>query len=82
MTVEEWTKVREEPYIPLGVWFSYYRECGGDIEDPITFEEEFMKRVSYGTVIIMSECVMKRITLDTAKSRLFAYYDKKFNIKQ
>lgn len=82
MTVEEWVKVRSEPYVPLGVWFSYYKECGGDIEDPIIFEQEFVKRVSHGTVIIMNKGKMQRINLDIAKSRLFTYYDNKFNIKQ
>lgn len=80
MTKEEWKKVREEPYIPLGVWFSYYKENGGDITDPIEFEKKFndilrSKPIFYS---IRRGTVMQ-ITLQTAKNRLFKYYDSIYN---
>lgn len=80
MTREEWVKVRVEPHIPLGVWFSYYREMGGDIEDPIEFEEVFLRimreqplyiDVAYGKLIHINE--------DSARNRLYSYYDSMFS---
>lgn len=80
MTKEEWVKVRGEPYIPLGVWFSYYKENGGTIEDPIHFEEEFDRCVSGGTSIFHMHGRIMKMDIHTATDRLFRYYDSIFSI--
>ncbi len=79
MTREEWIKVRAEPYIPLGVWFSYYRENGGLISDPIFFEERFNKLLSDKPIYLYGGYLM-HLTPETAKNRLFGYYDTLFGI--
>ena len=76
MTREEWVKVKGEPYIPLGVWFSYYRENGGWIDDPIEFEAKFNEIIKYHPVFYSEmHNTLMHISIETAKSRLFNYYD-------
>jgi len=81
MTKEEWVRVREEPHIPLGVWFSYYKENGGTIDDPIEFEKKFNEVVS-SPFVTYSELynTLMHITPQSAKARLFNYYDSIYDI--
>ena len=79
MTKDEWTKVRAEPYIPLGVWFSYYRETGGLIDDPIFFEQEFNRLLEDRPIYLYGGYIMQ-LTPETARRRLFNYYDSIFGL--
>ena len=81
MTKEEWVKVREEPHIPLGVWFSYYKDNGGDIDDPVEFEDRFNEIIN-AHHIFFSEMyqTLMHVTQQTAKARLFNYYDSIYDI--
>lgn len=80
MTKEEWIKVRDEPYIPLGVWFSYYKEMGGDIEDPTEFEKQF-NHVTSGIYLVVVRGQLREISYETALRRLLNYYDNIFDYK-
>jgi hypothetical protein len=81
MTREEWVKVKGEPYVPLGVWFSYYRENGGLIEDPVEFETQFDEVVSQHPIFLDKNTgLLMHVTPDTARKRLFDYYDSIFGL--
>ena len=79
MTKEEWIKVRQEPYIPLGVWFSYYRETGGIIDDPVEFESRF-EEILQEHPILYNNGTLVHITFETARGRLYNYYDLIFGL--
>jgi hypothetical protein len=79
MTRDEWLKVREEPYIPLGVWFEFFKARGGDIEDPIEFEAIFSKLLRDKPVFIRYGHVMT-INEDTARYNLSTYYNSIFGL--
>jgi len=79
MTREEWIKVRDEPHIPLGVWFSYYKETGGDIDDPIEFEKEFKRKLEDYPIYTMGGRLMQ-LNMYTARKRLTNYYDTIFSL--
>lgn len=81
MIKEEWIKVREEPHIPLGVWFSYYRERDGEIDDPVEFERIFNQVITQCPIFYdPTRGVIVRITAETARRRLFEYYDSTFDL--
>ena len=79
MTREEWIKVRDEPHIPLGVWFSYYKENGGEIEDPIEFEKEFKRKMEMYPIYLMGGRLMQ-LNMQSARHRLTGYYDSIFSL--
>lgn len=79
MTKEEWIHVKKQPYIPLGVWFSYYKERGGIIEDAMEFEQYFNK-IMRDTPIYVRHGSVRHITPETAKYNLFSYYDSIFDL--
>jgi hypothetical protein len=81
MTREEWVKVREEPHVPLGVWFSYYRSNGGLIDDPSEFERTFNEVIAEHRIFIDPlRGLLMHVTTETARKRLFNYYDTMFGL--
>lgn len=77
MTKEQWHHVRNMPEIPLYVWFEYYREKGGVIENLAEFESQFYHiLLQQPLMIIGGKQVL--VTFQTAVERLFDYYKNKF----
>jgi len=77
MTKDQWLILRNQQELPMSVWFEYYRENGGLIQDFNDFVEQFSllllrpRLLSNGRVI--------HINLATAWNRISKYYNKKFD---
>lgn len=81
MTKEEWLRVKREPEIPLGVWFSYYKERGGTYDDPIFFEQAFNQAMIQEPIIVYQGSErMRQVTRESARYCLMSYYDSIFNV--
>lgn len=80
LTKEEWEHWREMPNIPIDVWFSFYKEKGGYLEDVQQFTQIFLTLVNNQSTVMGSNGIMKEITPQGAFGKMKEYYDKKFGI--
>ena len=80
LTKEEWEHWREMPNIPIDVWFSFYREKGGYLEDINEFSNIFLTFVNNRATVKGSDGQMKEITPSGAFGKMREYYDAKFGL--
>lgn len=80
LTKEEWEHWREMPNIPIDVWFSFYREKGGYLDNIEDFTNIFLTMVNNRMIVEGSDGVMKEISARSAFSKMKEYYDVKFGI--
>lgn len=79
MTKEEWQQVREQPQISRDVWFSFYKEKGGVLDNIDDFWRTF-RTVVDNKMIFINDTGQRQVTLDSAMKNMFTYYDTKFGI--
>ena len=80
MTKEEFLFIVKQPEIPMEVWFDYYRERGGMINDLEQFIHVFSIILWNEQIIQGSDGNMKKVTPTSAFSQFHDYYAKKFNL--
>jgi hypothetical protein len=80
MTQEEYLVIRNKKEIPFEVWFEYYRERGGTIEDFKKFEEVFTILLFNAAEVQSSNGQMREVTLKSALENFYAYYNQKFGL--
>lgn len=81
MTKEEWERVRNEPEIPLGVLFRYYKVNGGELNDPVEFERKLQTIITQHQILVNPNSgVMTHVTYNTVRSRVHNYYDTIFGL--
>lgn len=79
MTKEQWIQIRDQFHIPIEVWFDYYRERGGSIQDLQTFTITFYEILPKNHIVQTNKWTRK-ITFETAVKQLFEYYNNKFDL--
>ncbi len=62
----------------MDVWFEYYRENGGYLEDIDMFERFFVKMATERPIFTKPDGSHITANYETAVHRLFWYYDQKF----
>lgn len=77
ITKEQWESIRNMEEIPLYVWYEYYRENGGTIEDLGVFENTFHKIMAQQPLVITRKGPV-RLSFDSAVNRIYDYYYNKF----
>lgn len=82
MTKEQFLLILKQPEIPMEVWFEYYRERGGMIDDFEKFSYIFSIILWNKQEIQGSDGNMKQVTLASAFYQFHDYYAKKFNLWQ
>lgn len=80
MTKEEYLLLIKKPEVPIELWFAYYREMGGIIEEINEFAQIFSTILWNQSEILGSDGVMKKVTPQSAFNRLHSYYHKKFGL--
>ena len=81
MTKHEWEKIRSEPEIPLGVLFSYYKDNGGIIQDPVQFEQRLHIIIMQHQLLVNPQTgVVTHVTHNTVRRRVHNYYDTIFGL--
>lgn len=78
ITKEQWQQVRDMEEIPLFLWFDYYRENGGVVEDLGIFESHLWNILAQEPMIISKQGRPLRVNYDTAVNRLYDFYVNKF----
>lgn len=76
MKKEEWESIRDQIKFPTGVWFSFYKERGGTIDDIKEFERVFLKVM--GKIVVCTDGAIREITEESALHKIKSYYDAKF----
>lgn len=77
MTKEQWHQVRNLEEIPVFIWFEYYKESGGIIDDLDMFQNMFFRILVRQPIVACTRgAVMVNFT--TAVGRLNEYYENKF----
>lgn len=71
MTKEEYLNVRDLPEIPMGIWFEYYKEKGGNLPTKAEFEHAF-------TIMLWNDPFAFRNALNS----FYTHYNTKFNLWQ
>lgn len=74
MNKQEWEQIKASGNVPISLWFEFYREKGGTIEDLATFQQMFDFIVSEQQPVVNGQLV----NAGTARNRLVAHYDNKF----
>ena len=80
LTKENWEHWREMPNIPIDVWFSFYKEKGGILDDVVEFTKIFITFINNKATVQGSDGVMKEITPQGAFKKMKEYYDAKFGL--
>ena len=80
MTKETFLKIKDQTDIPMDVWFEYYRDRGGIIQDFDYFNQVFSTLLVNRATVAGSDGRMKEITLQSAYNQFYDYYSKKFNL--
>ncbi len=80
LTKEEWEHWREMPNIPIDVWFSFYREKGGYVDNVDDFTNIFLTLVNNNMIVTGTDGTDKRISAGSAWNNMKPYYDHKFGI--
>lgn len=80
MTKEDWLHWRQQPSIPMDIWFAYYSEKGGYITNIDEFAKIFSSLITNQATVQGSDGRMKQITNATASRRMREYYDDKFEL--
>lgn len=78
MTKAEYLVVRNQPEIPMDIWYEYYLERGGTNIGLSLFVEAFTN-VLLGT-IVMTKSGPKTLSLKTALISFYKYYNQKFGL--
>lgn len=79
MTKQEWQVARSSTNIPMEMWFDYYKDRGGTINDIWQFEQIFTSLIANESLIITNHG-QKQITFTSAINSMFNYYDTKFSL--
>ena len=80
ITKEEWEHWREMPNIPIDVWYSFYQEKGGLLDNLEDFTQIFLTMVNNKMIVVGSEGGMKEVSAESAFRKMKEYYDAKFEI--
>lgn len=80
LTKEEWEHWREMPNIPIDIWFSFYKEKGGYLDNIEDFTDIFITMINNSMVVEGSDGVMKEVSARSAFNKMKEYYDTKFGI--
>ena len=81
MTKEEYIEVLKLPEIPIPIWFEYYRERGGTIDDVAEFQKTFFTAI-HNEWVVTSPFGAKKITLKSALHNFYSYYNRKFGMDE
>ena len=81
MTKDEYLELLKLPEIPISIWFEYYRERGGIVDDINEFQKMFFTAIS-NEWVTDSPSGVKRITLTSALHNFYSYYNKKFEMDE
>jgi hypothetical protein len=79
MTKEQYLIIKQKPEIPMEIWFEYYRERGGELYDFGSFTRLFSTCIM-NKAMVNTSTGTKQITLKSALTKFYEYYDKKFDI--
>lgn len=80
MTQDEWLKTKQGD-ITLFVYYEYYKEMGGTIDNYVEFQHYFSQITQgMGMMIQKSNGSIVRVSSKSAHDRLVQYYDNKFGI--
>lgn len=79
MTKDEWEKERKKDIHSIEVYFKYYREKGGKLDDISQFSSIFHQMNGQ---IISCESGIKQLSQESALKRLRDYYDQKFEMNE
>lgn len=77
---EEWEHWREMPNIPIDIWFSFYKEKGGYLDNIEDFTDIFITMINNRMTVEGSDGVMKEVSARSAFGKMKEYYDTKFGI--
>lgn len=81
MTKEEYIKLLESEEIPIEVFFSFYKERGGTLDDLYEFAKIFATAISNEWVVHTPNGA-KKITYQSCVDNFLYYYNKKFEINE
>jgi hypothetical protein len=76
MTKEQWLTVRNQPEIPMDVWFSFYKEKGG-IADRALFDQMFVRGIWEQPIFVK---LGKKITFEGCIRKIHDHYNAKFGV--
>lgn len=79
ITKEQWQQVRDMEEIPVFVWFEYYKEMGGILNDINEFQTILWRTLVKQPLMISKQGRPIKINFDTAVERLFDHYSNKFS---
>jgi hypothetical protein len=81
ITAQDWYKVRNEEEWSLALFFSFYKDNGGILDNIITFGEVFTK-ICMLPHFINSKGIFVRVTHELSILKVFEYYDRKYGRHQ
>ncbi len=78
MTKEKYLEVRDMTEIPKEIWYKYYKERGGMVDED-KFWEAFVKSL-VSKMVVVNRDGPKQIDFKTALDSFYGYYNRKFNV--
>jgi len=81
MTKEQYLDIISRSQIPMNIWFEYYRERGGLVDDFAQFERLFSTAL-VNEFTVESSSIPKKISLTSALHNFYSYYNKKFGMDE
>lgn len=78
MTRERWLEVKKLQEVPMDVWFDYYREMGGMVNNISLFIEAFSHMIHNQNIVLNSKNKVVELNFNSALRRLYNYFDNKF----
>jgi hypothetical protein len=79
MTKDEYIQLRKQREIPIPIWFEFYKERGGLLDDIGEFEKVFTT-VTVNQSIIATPSGAKQVTFKSALEHFYNYYNNKFGL--
>ena len=78
MTKQRWETIKGLQEVPMDVWFEYYKESGGVLQEG-EFIRLFQEMVASNPVVRNSAGNLSQINLGSSLEKLYNYYNKKFS---
>lgn len=78
ITQNEWHGVRNHEHWPIELFYSFYKEKGGYINNQVEFENAFTRICTQMPHVITNHGIFMGVTHETAILKMFKHYDNKF----
>lgn len=78
MTKQRWEAIKNLKEIPMDVWFEYYIENGGKVNNLLVFTHLFTRILFADDLVRNSTGRLVDVNFKTALNRLYSYYNDKF----